>query len=80
VPIGFYPRIWDLLERVSTQYFWFGLFGSYLPDIISSMDNIGHSKIHWYPKLFQRENALSLFLSAESLGNSTKTLPGNDKT
>jgi hypothetical protein len=35
-----------------------------------------HSKIPWYPKLlFQRENAC-LFLSAEGLGNSTKTLPG----
>jgi hypothetical protein len=40
---------------------------------------IVYSKTPWYPKLlFQRENALASF--AEGLGNSTKTLPGNDKT
>jgi hypothetical protein len=35
------------------------------------------AKIPWYPKLlFQREKWISLVLSAEGLGNSTKTLPG----
>jgi hypothetical protein len=48
------------------------------------MVSVEYSKIPWNPNLvFQRENALAIniFLSAEGLGgNSTNTLPGNDKT
>jgi hypothetical protein len=48
-------------------------------EIICEQYLVLNSKIPWYPKfLFQRENAFSLFLSAEGLGNSNKTLPGNE--
>jgi hypothetical protein len=40
-----------------------------------------YSKIPWHHKLlFQRENAFASFLGTEGLGNSTNTLPGNNKT